>query len=44
MMGKAKVLLLSFNEKLSSDAPSPNYNFLEVFAGKGEVSKYMFDP
>ena len=39
-----KVLLLSWNRKLTFDDPSRNYNFLEVFAGNGEVSKYMLDP
>lgn len=34
-----EVLLLSWNEKLTFDS---KYNFIEVFSGKGEVSKKMF--
>ena len=31
--------MLSWNEKLTFDS---KYNFIEVFSGKGEVSKKMF--
>ena len=36
-----EVLLLSWNQRLTFDGPDKNYNFLEVFSGRGRVSKTM---